>query len=151
MTCTLEDRPPAPDPAPRRGGGTAGSAGELLDGRFSGPEPRVPGDEEPRDRGRWRRLRVQAAAQPLTERVAELLLNFISSPWAIDIEGGVSGLAADLSGLTLRELTIAGGVRDVALLLPVPEGHVPVRIEGGASKLSITRPAGAVASLRIGG
>ncbi len=125
---------------------SAGTAGERIGSRFSGPEPRVQGDGD-EIAVAYPRFRV---AQPLTERVAELRLD-PSVAWTIDIEGGAARLVADLSGLTLRELTIAGGVRDVALLLPVPEGHVPVRIAGGASKLQITRPAGVAASLRIAG
>lgn len=146
MTCTLETAHLRLTPRHAEVVLAAGTAGERMDGRFSGPEPRVRGDGA-EIAVAYPRFRV---AQPLTERIAELRLD-PSVAWAIDIEGGAARLVADLSGLTLRELTIAGGVRDVALVLPVPEGHVPVRIEGGASKLSITRPAGTAASLRIGG
>jgi hypothetical protein len=124
----------------------AGRPGDRIETRFSGPEPRLHQDDGdvavafPRFRG----------AHPLSSRVAELRLD-PSVAWIIEIEGGAARLVADLSGLALRELAIGGGVSDVAVLLPAPEGHVPIRVDGGASKLSISRPPATALALRIRG
>src|SRR5688572_12919616 len=82
VTCTLETAHLRLTPRHAEVVLSAGSAGERLDGRFSGPEPRVRGDGA-EIAVSYPRFRV---AQPLTERVAELRLD-PSVAWTIDIEG----------------------------------------------------------------
>jgi hypothetical protein len=74
-----------------------------------------------------------------------------SCAWEIHVEGGVSKLVAELSGLPLRSIEIAGGASDVRVVLPEPVGVVPVRIRGGASKVGVQRPRGVAARLAIMG
>jgi hypothetical protein len=61
--------------------------------------------------------------------------------WTIRIQGGASGLDADLARLGLSAIDIDGGASDV-ILRPPPHGDitVPVRIGGGASRDTILRP-----------
>jgi hypothetical protein len=70
-------------------------------------------------------------------------------PWSVACAGGFADSRMDLRGLELRGLEIAGGVSDVSLVLPAPRGPVPVRIEGGASKLTLHRPSGTAAVLQV--
>ncbi len=70
-------------------------------------------------------------------------------PWRIEVDGGVSRLSADLNDLQLAALRVGGGASRVELMLPRPEGVVSVRIGGGASHLTIHRPQGAAARLRV--
>jgi hypothetical protein len=72
-------------------------------------------------------------------------------PWSLEFDGGLGDSSIDLSGLELRAFEIAGGAGDVRVVLPEPHGVVPVRIRGGASKVTIVHPEGAAATLRIGG
>ncbi|AKF04243.1 hypothetical protein [Sandaracinus amylolyticus] len=78
--------------------------------------------------------------------------------WSIAVRGGVSSLTGDLSRATLGGVEVGGGCSDVELELPKPEGVVPIRISGGASRLRVRRPAdvgvsvsvhGGVSSLRL--
>jgi hypothetical protein len=69
----------------------------------------------------------------------EITLN-ASIPWDIEVHGGASGIDADLEGLQMRSLDIGGGVSSIRLTLARPSGIVPIRIHGGASKLSLHRP-----------
>ena len=113
---------------------------------FAGPAPTIHDDgdtvtvEYPRFRG----------GLPFRPSRGEVRLD-PSLAWEIRIEGGVSSLAADLSGLPLRSLEIVGGASDVQVVLPEPAGVVPVRIHGGASEVSFRRPAGVPARVRIAG
>ena len=116
--------------------------------RWSGPTPRI------RERGPvtevgyspGARLRALAASR---SRLGLTLDR--RTPLAIEIEGGVSRLSADLSGLDLRELVISGGATHVTVDLPMPTGDLPVRIEGGASRVTVRRPAGVPVSVEIDG
>ena len=83
-------------------------------------------------------------------RAAEITLNR-SLPWTLVFGGGVSGLRADLRGLTLVSLEIGGGASDIELLLPEPHGLVTVRVAGGASNVNLRRPAGNAVRARISG
>jgi len=74
-----------------------------------------------------------------------------SLSWAIEIRGGVSHWDSDLRNLELAGIEVRGGVNKVDLQLPRPTGTAIVRVSGGANQLTLRRPAGVPARLRIGG
>ena len=74
-----------------------------------------------------------------------------SVPWDLVFGGGVSRLRADLSGVAVRSLAILGGATDLDIVLPQPRGIVQLRVEGGASKVVLWRPAGLAVDVRIAG
>ena len=84
------------------------------------------------------------------QRVAEVELS-TAIPWQIAIQRGASEVAAELVGLKLAGLEIGGGLHMVRLELPVPEHVVPIRISGGASSVTIRRPAGVAARVHLKG
>lgn len=63
-------------------------------------------------------------------------------PWEIEVHGGLVTVDADLSGLRLERLEVHGGIRRGIVRLPAPAGTVPLRITGGASRVTILRPEG---------
>jgi AcrR family transcriptional regulator len=71
--------------------------------------------------------------------------------WDVVIEGGASGVTANLAGLRLLSLNLSGGVNDTVLRLGRPRGEVGVRIGGGVRKLTIQRPAGVPIRILVGG
>jgi hypothetical protein len=85
-----------------------------------------------------------------SERPAEVELN-ASIPWDVEVLGGASRLTADLSGLRLGSLKVAGGARRLEVVLPAPSGIVTVVILGGASNVAIRRPERVAARLRVYG
>jgi hypothetical protein len=85
-----------------------------------------------------------------SERPAEIELN-ASIPWDVEVSGGASRLTADLSGLRLGSLKVAGGARRLEVVLPAPSGAVAVVIFGGASNVAIRRPTGVAARIRVDG
>jgi DNA-binding MarR family transcriptional regulator len=74
-----------------------------------------------------------------------------SIPWAIELRGGISQIAADLANLRLESVVLTGGASQVELTLGRPQGTVPVRISGGASDFTVTRPRGTPTRLRVRG
>ena len=74
-----------------------------------------------------------------------------SVSWEIDIYGGVSNLDADLQEISLRSLTLTGGVSQATILLPRPAGTVQIRVASGVSNLKIVRPQDVSAQLKVGG
>jgi len=56
----------------------------------------------------------------------------------------------DLRALILYALELGGGVSNVEVLLPTPAGTVPVRVAGGVHHLTVLRPAGVAARVRVG-
>jgi hypothetical protein len=85
-----------------------------------------------------------------SERTAEIVLN-TSIPWDIEVRGGASRLLADLRELRLGSLSMEGGASRVEIRLPPPAGVVRVAILGGASNVSIYRPAAGTRLLLSGG
>src|SRR5215217_3801040 len=75
------------------------------------------------------------------ERPAEVVLN-AGIPWDVEVRGSASRLTADLSGLRLGSLKVAGGASRLEVVLPAPSGIVGVVIIGGASDVAIRRPKG---------
>lgn len=61
-------------------------------------------------------------------------------PWDIELRGGAMWMDAEVSGLDVRSVLVAGGASQVVLHLPRPHGEVPIRISGGATQVEMDRP-----------
>jgi DNA-binding MarR family transcriptional regulator len=72
-------------------------------------------------------------------------------PWAISLRGGMWKLSADLRALRLESLELVGGASEVEVWLPEVDRTVPVRLSGGASKVTLHRPAGAAMRAEVVG
>jgi hypothetical protein len=119
-----------------------------LRARWSGPTPRI------REHGLLTEVGypLLARLRALAARHSWLALTLDRRrPLAIEIAGGVSGLSADLRELDLRGLIVSGGASDVDVDLPAPARELTVRIEGGASRVTVRRPAGVPVSVEIEG
>lgn len=132
----------------------AGTEGmdDLFRARFEGLVPNV----QVRDgvvSVRYRRLSLAEWAKHALlwgRHAAEITLHAGLS-WQIVVRGGASKLLADLRGLHFSAFTVQGGASDVTMLLPQPAGVVPIRIAGGVNNVTLRRPAGAAAGLRVRG
>lgn len=117
-------------------------------------EPCRPGGDAPppdiRVRGNTVTVRYGGFPFNWGRRAAEVVLNG-SIPWQVELRGGVSQLTADLRELPLRSLEVSGGASRVAVTLPRPVGAVPIRVTGGASHLTIRRPAGVAVEIHVTG
>ena len=118
---------------------------DLYRATFDGPWPKVTtrnGAVTIHYSGLWR----------LTggKRGAEVILS-TAVPWQVVIRGGASAIEARLSGLDLAGLEFGGGGSGMDVALPVPSRAVPIRISGGASEITIRRPAGVPARAHLKG
>lgn len=125
-----------------RGGAPAGL---LYQAGFEGRSPsvRLEGDtvsvEYPRFRALdWRAHRGQLALAA-------------GPAWDLQIRGGSAKVQLQLESLSLASLELSGGVSDLAVSLPRPEGRRRLRITGGANSVSVVRPAGVAARLHLTG
>ena len=119
---------------------------ELYQARFEGPVPDVKAKDGVVTIRYPRRLWVLGGEQ----RAAEVTLS-VAIPWRIVIQGGASEIIAELGGLDLAGLEVKGGISMIRLELPTPSGVVPIRISGGASEITIRRPAGVAARVHLKG
>jgi hypothetical protein len=119
---------------------------ELFRARFDGPLPEVHAQDGDVT------IRYPRTFHPFEwrKRAAEVTLNG-SIPWWIEFRGGLSGLDADLSGLGLGSFEVIGGASKVAVTLPRPSDTVTLRVSGGASNVTINRPAGVAVRVRVSG
>jgi hypothetical protein len=117
---------------------------ELYRAQFDGATPQV--------RLRDGRVIIQYRGTPFDwrKRRANIGLN-VTIPWAIDIQGGVGTLDADLRELALAHFELSGGTERVALELGTPRGQGVVRLVGGANTIRIDRPAGLPVRLTVSG
>ena len=74
-----------------------------------------------------------------------------SIPWALEIRGGAAEMNLDLAGVRLSEMNMTGGASRVDFRLSSPVGTVPLRIRGGASRISIHRPPDVPVRVRVVG
>jgi DNA-binding MarR family transcriptional regulator len=72
-------------------------------------------------------------------------------PWVLDIRGGAAEMDVELSALALAEMNMTGGASKVDFRLSHPVGTVPLRIRGGASRVTIRRPADVPVRVRVSG
>ena len=120
---------------------------ELYRARFDGlkPEVKVAGGVIS-IRGPRRRWVLPGTHGPK----ADVTLN-AGIPWSILVQGGASVVTAELSKLRLADLEVKGGMSMITCDLPVPSGVIPVRISGGASQITIRRPADVAARAHLKG
>jgi class 3 adenylate cyclase len=71
--------------------------------------------------------------------------------WRIEAPRGLERLRADLSAVQLLGVEVQHATREVELTLPRPAGPVLLRFTGGASDLTIRRPAGTAARVQVAG
>jgi DNA-binding MarR family transcriptional regulator len=71
--------------------------------------------------------------------------------WRVEVEAGMTRVVAELEDLDIRAVTFSGGVSHASMALPSPRGIVPIQVTGGVNDLTITRPAGTAARLRVRG
>ena len=119
---------------------------ELYKARFEGPVPDVKAQEGVVTIRYPRRLWVLGGEQ----RAAEITLS-VAIPWQIVIQGGAAEITAELGGLDLTGLEVKGGLSSIRLELPAPSGVVPIRISGGASMITVRRPAGVATRVHLKG
>ena len=114
---------------------------------FEGPPPDVKAKEGVVSISYPRRLLVLVGSR---QSAGEVTLS-AAIPWQIIIQGGALEITAGLGGLDLVGLEIKGGMSTVRLELPIPSGVVPIRFSGGASDVTIRRPAEVPARVHLKG
>ncbi len=119
---------------------------ELYQANFKGPMPDLKVKDGVVTVRYPRKLWVLGSEQ----RVAEIVLN-VTIPWWIVIQGGASDINAKLGGLDLAGLEVKGGLSSIHLELPIPSDRVPIRISGGASDITVRRPAGVAVRAHLKG
>jgi DNA-binding HxlR family transcriptional regulator len=119
---------------------------DLYQANFEGAVPNVTGKDGVVTIRYPRRLWILGGMQG----TAEVTLN-ATLPWSIAIQGGASNITADLTGLDLSGLEVKGGMNMISVQLPVPTGVVPIRLSGGASTVTIRRPADVPARVHLKG
>jgi len=119
---------------------------ELYQARFEGPLPGVKAKDGSVTIRYPRRLLGLGEKQG----AAEVALS-VAIPWRIVIQGGAAQVVAELGGLNLAGLEVTGGFSMIRLELPTPSGVVPIRSRGGASEITVLRPAGVAAQVKLKG
>ena len=119
---------------------------DLYRARFEGATPEVT------VRGNAVTIQYSRRFRPFDWRTqsSEVFLN-AGVPWAISLRGGMFKLDADLRGLRVELLRVDGGASEVEVWLPQATGSVPVRLSGGASRVTLHRPVGTAARAYVSG
>jgi class 3 adenylate cyclase len=73
-----------------------------------------------------------------------------SVAWRIESRGGLTGLTADLAGITLQALDGHKGATRIVVTLPRPAGEVPIQFSGGVNEATFHRPVGVATRVRVG-
>jgi hypothetical protein len=118
---------------------------DLYRTRFEGAPPKV------RVRGGVVAIEYGPRFRPSDwgRQAAEITLN-PSVGWRIEAPKGLEKLRADLSGIQLLALEVRHATSKVEITLPRPAGAVLLRF-GGASEVTIHRPAGTAARVQVTG
>jgi hypothetical protein len=72
-----------------------------------------------------------------------------SIPWDLSCSTGAIRGDFDLSTATLTGFECKTGASRVDLRLPAPKGQVPIRVEGGALTVDVTRPAASAVKVQV--
>jgi class 3 adenylate cyclase len=123
------------------------SLAELYHARYEGSPPRV------RERGGVITIEYGPRFRPADwagRQAADIRLN-PSVGWRIEGSRGLVGLRADLSGARLLGTEVEHATADSELTLARPAGPVQLWFRGGAREVTIHRPAGTAARVRVTG
>ena len=120
---------------------------DLYHANFEGPAPETKVEGGTVTFRYHRRLR---GLLDWRDRSGEVAIND-AVPWEVEVRGGAYRIEADLGGTQVISFALNGGFSDCILILPEPSGVVPVRLSGGANKVSIRRPEGTEARLNVKG
>jgi DNA-binding MarR family transcriptional regulator len=71
--------------------------------------------------------------------------------WHIEINGGLAHSTLDLRETDVASVSVKGGISSIELHLPAPAGRTTVDVVGGVNAMTITRPDGVPARVRING
>jgi hypothetical protein len=124
--------------------GTEVEPGELCRATFSGPMPEMRSDRDGTVTCRYRsRLdwRTREAGIELAPEV----------PWSIAMSGGLSAMTGDLRRIRLHALDMSGGVDELELRLPAPDGTSRIRISGSAAHVTLVHPQRSAMRVSISG
>jgi class 3 adenylate cyclase len=127
--------------------GTDPSLAELYHARYEGSPPRV------RERGGVITIEYGPRFRPadwVGRQAADIRLS-PSVGWRIEGSRGLVGLRADLSGARLLGMEVEHAAADLELTLARPAGPVQLWFRGGAREVTIHRPAGTAARVRVTG
>ena len=127
--------------------GTDPSLAELYHARYEGSPPRV------RERGGVITIEYGPRFRPADwagRQAADIRLN-PSVGWRIEGSRGLVGLRADLTGARLLGMEVEHAAADLELTLARPAGPVQLWFRGGAREVTIHRPAGTAARVRVTG
>ncbi len=119
---------------------------DLYRARFEGTPPKVEVEGGTVTFRRSRRFMLFD-----TRRYSEEVTLNAAVPWEVEVRGGAAWIEANLGGLELTSFVLKGGTSELDLTLPEPSGAVSVGLYGGASKVSIRRPAGVEAGMNLKG
>lgn len=130
----------------------SGGASALVDVRSEGGEIRV---RTERDGGRAE-VRVDPAGafdifafdrggSSAEVRVAS------DVPVRVQLEGAAGDFRLDMSEMRVTSVDVEVGAADLVVVLPRPQGEIPVRIEAGAAKVTIEVPDGIEARVSVTG
>jgi hypothetical protein len=121
---------------------------DLFEVRFDGTVPSVR-TEERRVLVTYPRFGPRSWAAPRGRRRGHVTLNR-DLDWEIRVAGGVAHLDADLHDVRVRGIDLGRGASRIDLWLGDPVGVVPLIVRGGASHVTVRRPADAPVRLRVG-
>ena len=126
--------------------GTDPSLQELYRARYEGAPPRV------RVRGGLVAIEYGPRLRPgdWGRQSADIRLN-PSVGWRIEVPRGIAGLRADLAGARLLGLEVEHAAASSELTLARPDGPVLLRFGGGSRDLTIHRPPGTAARVKVTG
>jgi hypothetical protein len=118
----------------------------LFQARFGSPVAEVI-----EERGLVRVIYHEHGGFRRREKYEGLILLNTSVPWSVSCTGGAAGVEMDLQNVTLTSLTISFGISDVRVKVGAAHDVIPITISGGVSELTLTRPHGTPARMRVKG
>ena len=60
--------------------------------------------------------------------------------WSIRVDGDLKTGSLDLRGTEVTQVRLAGDAADIRLVMPPPDGAVPIRVTGGINRLRVSVP-----------